>query len=185
MRQVSRAPALVVVDVQQGFDDPTWGARSNPDCERNISALLRRWRQVDRPVVLVRHDSVEPGSPLRPGQPGNRLKEVVAGRTDLVVVKSAHSAFQGSPPLHDWLLGHGVSAIYICGITTNHCCETTARVAADLGYEVQLVLDATYAFDRVDPWGGIVTADQLMRMTACNLDREFATVIDTATALQA
>jgi nicotinamidase-related amidase len=185
MRQLSRAPALVVVDVQQGFDDPTWGARSNPDCERNISALLRRWRRVDRPVVLVRHDSVEAGSPLRPGQPGNRLKEAVAGKADLVVVKSVHSAFHGSPPLHDWLRGDGVSTIYICGITTNHCCETTARVAADLGYEVRFVLDATYAFDGVDPWGGVVTADQLMRMTACNLDREFAAVIDTATALQA
>jgi nicotinamidase-related amidase len=185
MRQVGSAPALVVVDVQEGFDDPTWGARSNPDCERNIRVLLRRWRRADRPVVLVRHDSLEAGSPLRPGQPGNEFKKVVAGKVDLVVVKSVHSAFHGSPPLHDWLVGHGVSTIYICGITTNHCCETTARVAADLGYAVHFVLDATHAFDRVDPSGGMVTADQLMRMTACNLDREFAAVIDTATALQA
>jgi nicotinamidase-related amidase len=185
MRALSRAPALVVADVQQGFEDAAWGARSNPDCERNISALLRRWRQADRPVVLVRHDSVQAGSPLRPGQPGNRLKEVVAGTTDLLVVKSVHSAFHGSPPLHDWLLAHGISTIYICGITTNHCCETTARVAADLGYEVHFVLDATHAFDAVDPWGAVVTADELMRMTACNLDHEFAAVIDTATALHA
>ncbi len=185
MRHLSRAPALVVVDVQEGFDDPTWGARSNPDCERNIGALLSRWRRTDRPVVLVRHDSVEAGSPLRPGEPGNRFKRVVAGKTDLVVVKSVHSAFHGSPPLHDWLLDHGFSTIYICGITTNHCCETTARVAADLGYEVHFVLDATHAFDTVDPGGGLVTADQLMRTTACNLNHEFAAVIDTATALQA
>ncbi|HYB26400.1 MAG TPA: cysteine hydrolase family protein [Solirubrobacteraceae bacterium] len=185
MRQLSHAPALVVVDVQQGFDDPVWGPRSNPGCERNVSALLRRWRRADWPVVLVRHDSVKAGSPLRPGQPGNRFKEVVGGKTDLVVVKSVHSAFHGSPPLHDWLLGHGISTIYICGITTDHCCETTARVAADLGYEVHFVLDATYAFDTVGPGGGMVTADQLMRMTACNLDHEFAAVIDTATALQA
>jgi nicotinamidase-related amidase len=184
MRKVNRAPALVVIDVQQGFDDPAWGARSNPYCERNISALLRRWRQADWPVALVRHDSVEAGSPLRPGQPGNRFKDVVVGKTDLVVVKSVHSAFHGSPPLHDWLLGQGARTIYICGITTNHCCETTARVAADLGYEVRFVLDATHTFDRVDPWGGMVTADEIMRMTACNLNNEFAAVIDTATALQ-
>ena len=185
MRRVTGAPALVVVDVQKGFDEPTWGTRSNPDCERNISALLGRWREADRPVVLVRHDSVQAGSPLAPGLPGNMFKEVVAGKADVVIAKSVHSAFHGSPSLDDWLRRTGVGTIYICGITTNHCCETTARVGADLGYDVHFVLDATHAFDRVDAWGGVVTGDQLMRMTAGNLDGEFATVTDTATALRA
>ena len=65
--------ALVVIDVQQGFDDPMWGRRDNPACEANIALLVDAWRQAERPVVLVRHDSTSPGSPLRPGQPGNDL----------------------------------------------------------------------------------------------------------------
>jgi nicotinamidase-related amidase len=71
--------ALIVIDVQQGFDDPGWGTRNNPECERNIGKLVDRWELAGQPVVVVRHDSREPGSPLRPGQPGNQLKGVRPG----------------------------------------------------------------------------------------------------------
>ena len=74
---------------------------------------------------------------------------------------------------------------YLCGITTNHCCETTARVGGNLGYDVRFVLDATHAFDRRDLAGGSIPAEELARVTATNLNDEFATVVDTVTALAA
>jgi nicotinamidase-related amidase len=82
-----------------------------------------------------------------------------------------------------WLAGRGISRIAICGITTNHCCETTARMAGNLGYETLFVLDATHAFDRTGPDGITLTADELSRTTATNLHGEFATAIDTARAI--
>ena len=179
------APALLVVDVQKGLEDPGWGRRDNPDCEGNIAALIERWREQDRPVVFVRHDSVEPESPLRPDNPGNAFKDVVTGEPDLLVTKSVNSSFHGEPDLQAWLDGQGVETIYICGITTNHCCETTARVGGNLGYDVRFVLDATHTFDRPDPAGEIVPAELIARVTATSLHGEFATVIDTATALTA
>ena len=178
-------PALVIVDVQEAFEDPVWGRRNNPECERNIAALLAHWREHDRPVVFVRHDSVEPDSSLRPDQPGNAFKDVVTGEPDLLVTKSVNSSFHGEPDLQAWLDGEGIETIYICGITTNHCCETTARVGGNLGYDVRFVLDATHTFDRPDPQGAIVSADELARATATNLHGEFATVIDTDAALRA
>ncbi|MFW6034438.1 MAG: isochorismatase family protein, partial [bacterium] len=33
-----------------------------------------------------------------------------------------------------------------CGIQTEQCCETTARVASDLGFDVTFVTDATATF---------------------------------------
>jgi nicotinamidase-related amidase len=176
-------PALLVVDVQRGLEDPRWGRRDNPDCERNIAALIERWRAQDRPIVFVRHDSVEPDSPLRPGEPGNAFKDVVTGEPDLLVTKSVNSSFHGEPDLQAWLDGQGVETIYICGITTNHCCETTARVGGNLGYDVRFVLDATHTFDRPDPSGEIVPAELIARVSATSLHGEFATVIDTETAL--
>jgi nicotinamidase-related amidase len=181
----ARGPALVVVDVQRGFDHPTWGRRDNPDCERHIGELIEHWRELGWPVVFVRHDSSDPSSPLAPGAPGNALHDgILGGPPDLLVTKSVNSAFHGEPSLQAWLDGHGVRRIYVCGITTNHCCETTARVGGNLGYDVRFVLDATHTFDRADPSGAIVTAEELSRATATNLHGEFATVVDTATALR-
>ena len=171
--------ALVVVDVQQGFDDPAWGHRNNPACEGNIERLLTTWRRAGRPVVFVRHDSTTSGSPLRPGQPGNDLRPVLTGEPDLLVTKSVNSAFHGAPDLDAWLRGQGIPGVVICGVTTNPCCETTARVAGNLGYDTVFVLDATHTFDRMGPDGGTVDADTLARVTATNLHGEFADVVIT------
>ena len=177
--------ALIVVDVQTGFDDPRWGARDNPDCESNILALLRSWRDAGDPVVLVRHDSVSEGSPLRPGQPGNALKPGVDGAHDLLVSKNVNSAFYGDPDLHGWLQAHGIGSVVVCGIQTNKCCETTARMAGNLGYDTTFVLDATHTFDAPDLDGTTIPAAELARVTAANLHGEFATVRSTAEVLGA
>jgi hypothetical protein len=79
------APALIVIDVQKAFADPYWGRRDNPGCEGNVAALIERWREQERPIVFVRHDSDEPVSPLRPGLPGNEFQDVVTGEPDLLV----------------------------------------------------------------------------------------------------
>lgn len=178
------APALIVIDVQRGFDDPAWGERDNPQCEVNIEALIAHWREQGRPLVFVRHDSDEPGSSLAPGTPGNEFKDVITGEPDLLVTKTVNSSFHGEPDLQAWLDGEGIGTVYVCGITTNHCCETTARVGGNLGYDVRFVLDATHTFDRPDPFGGVVTAAELVRVTATNLHEEFATVVDTAHVLR-
>jgi nicotinamidase-related amidase len=181
-RDLGRYP-LVVVDAQQGFDDPVWGTRNNPACDDNIAGLVERWHAEGRPVVHVRHDSTEASSPLHPDSPGNRLKDYLAAPPDLLVTKNVNSSFHGTPDLHAWLLEHDVAGIVVCGITTNHCCETTARVGGNLGHDVLFVLDATHTFDRIGPDGTHLTADELARATATNLHGEFATVVSTADLL--
>ena len=173
------APALVVVDAQSGFEDPWWGPRNNPACDLNIERLVTAWHSRRWPLVYVRHDSTVPGSPLRPDRPGNRLKPYLRDSPDLLVAKTVNSSFHGTPDLDLWLRSAGVDGIVICGITTNHCCETTARVGSNLGYRVDFVLDATHTFDRRGPDGRTLTADQLGLATAVNLHGEFARVVST------
>jgi nicotinamidase-related amidase len=175
--------ALVVVDVQRGFTDPVWGERNNPLMEENTARLIEAWRARGRPVVYVRHDSVEPGSPLRPGLEGNAFQDVVTGEPDLLVTKSVNSAFYGDPDLDAWLRGRDIDTVVICGIQTNLCCETTARMAGNLGYRTFFALDATHTFDTVSPDGVPISADELARVTATNLDGEFATVVATSDLL--
>jgi len=175
--------ALLVIDVQEGFDDPRWGKRNNPAMEANVERLISHWRATQRPVVYVRHDSVEADSPLRPDRPGNALKGIVSSEPDLLVTKSVNAAFYGEPNLDDWLRSRDIDAIVVTGIQTNFCCETTARVAGNLGYDTYFVLDATHTFDMEAYDGSTITADELARVTATNLHGEFGTVINTADLL--
>ncbi len=183
MSRVASA-ALIVIDVQAGFDNAEyWGPRNNPECERNVRRLLEAWRADGGRVVLVRHESDDPGSPLHPGQPGSAFKPGIDGPHDLLVTKRVNSAFHGAPDLDAWLRQHGIAELVVCGITTNHCCETTARVGGNLGYDVYFALDATHTFDRTGPDGVSMSADELARATATNLHQEFATVVATAALL--
>jgi len=175
--------ALIVIDVQQGFTDSAyWGKRNNPDFEQNLSLLLDSWTG---PVVVVRHDSVSDGSPLEVGTPGNDLvPSVAAFEPALLVTKSVNSAFYGEPDLRAWLDERGIRDLVVCGIQTNMCVETTARMAGNLGYTVTVPIDATHTFDLTGSDGSVLTADELARATAINLSGGgFATVVTTAELL--
>jgi nicotinamidase-related amidase len=185
--QLEPHTALIVIDVQNGFDDPYWGPSNNPDCESKIGALLQAWTAAARPVVLVRHDSQGEYSPLHPSTAGNALKLFVADAPhELLVSKQVNSAFYGKPDLHAWLQERGIRQLVVCGIQTNMCVETTARMAGNLGYDVIVPLDATRTFDLEGPLGDTLTADELARATAVNLHGGgFAQVVTTAEVLAA
>ena len=89
--------ALLVIDLQKAIDAPYWGPRNNPDCERNVAALLERWRATRRPIYHIKHDSTEPQSAYRPGQPGNDFKDDVKPQPDeAVITKRVNSVFVGT-----------------------------------------------------------------------------------------
>ncbi|MGW3248376.1 cysteine hydrolase family protein [Streptomyces sp. NPDC001070] len=191
--EIAENAALVVVDVQKGFEEEFWGRRNNPDAEENIAALIDAWQSSGRPVVFVRHDSpAGSSSPLRVGHTGNDFKDFVRERRgrgsgpELLVTKSVNSAFYGEPDLDAWLKGAGIGQIVIAGIQTNMCNETTARMGGNLGYEVFFPLDAMHTFDLEGPFGWTVTADELSRATAVSLHGgRFARVVGTRELLTA
>lgn len=127
--------------------------------------------------MFVRHESENLQSPLAEGSPGGEFKDFLTGTPDLLVRKTVNSSFYGTPDLNVWLRAEGIREVVVCGITTNHCCETTARMAGNLGYETYLAIDATHTFDRSALDGSNVPAATLSMITATNLDGEFATVV--------
>lgn len=174
--------ALIVVDVQDGFDDEALiGKRNNPDADRNIESIINLWERTRRPIVVVQHNSVSAQSVLNPSKPGNSLKSYVKKvKPDLKITKSVNSAFYGTPDLHEWLKSSDIHQIVIVGIQTNMCCETTARMAGNLGYEVIFVPDAMHTFDATGPDGVVVSADEITRATVASLfDGGFAQIVRT------
>ena len=175
--------ALLVIDVQQGFDDPIWGRRNNPDLEARVAELLAAWRAGGRPVLHARHMSTLPASPLRPGQRGNEFQPGAAPQAgEPVIEKRVNSCFIGTP-LEEHLRRSGIGGLVLAGLTTNHCVSTTARMAGNLGYEVFVVSDATAAFDRKGPDGVLYPAALVHAVALADLHGEFADVIDTRTAI--
>ncbi|MFK0044427.1 cysteine hydrolase family protein [Streptomyces sp. NPDC090741] len=190
--EIALAPnaALLVIDVQKGFDDASyWGPRNNPAAEANIAALMDAWQRSGRPLVLVQHASRTAGSVLAADRPGHAFKDFVAdraGKESLLVTKTVNSSFYGTPDLAEWLTAEGIGQLVVSGIQTNMCVETTARMAGNLGYDVLVPLDATHTFDLAGPEGLRLTADQLATATAVNLQGGgFARVVSTAQLLAA
>lgn len=46
---------LIIVDVQNVFDDKKWGKRNNLNAEKNISKILNIWRKKEWSVIYIQH----------------------------------------------------------------------------------------------------------------------------------
>lgn len=186
MLELPENAALIVIDVQDGLDDPYWGVRNNPDAEQQMARLLAAWREQRRPVYFIHHQSKNPKSPLRPDQPGNTIKQIVAPRADEpVIAKTENSAFIGTD-LEARLRAAGQETLVMIGLTTDHCVSTTTRMAKNLGFTPVVVSDATATFDRVSPLTGRhYSADEIHEAELTSLNGEFAEVVGTEAVLAA
>jgi len=184
MAATDSAPALLLIDVQQGFDDLAWwGARNNPGAEANIARLLAAWRAAGRPVFHVKHNSRIARSPLHPAHAGNAFQPATAPLPgEPVFEKDVNSGFIGTD-LEARLRQAGVTRLVIVGLTTPHCVSTTTRMAANLGFKVRLVSDATAAFDWTAHDGRRIPAGEVHYHALATLHGEFADVVTTAAVL--
>lgn len=174
--------ALVVVDVQKAFEE--WDAagrrRNNPDAVDRIADLLEDFRSKGAPIIHIRHASLNPDSRFRAELPGHQVIDAVAEiEGEPVVVKHVNSSFIGTD-LEERLRSAGVKNVVIVGATTNHCVETTTRMAGNLGFDAKLVRDATWTYDRVGLDGEEFPAEQVHAMTLANLAEEFAEIVTSA-----
>ena len=179
--------ALIIVDVQHAFDE--WEAagkrRNNPDAVARISDLLAAFRGRRAPIFHIRHEGTRPTSSFLPGGTGYGVKDEARERDgEPVIVKRVNSAFIGTD-LESRLRAGGIETVVICGATTNHCVETTTRMAGNFGFDAHLVRDATWTFDRVGPDGDKHSAEDIHAMTLANLNGEFARIVTAAEAIAA
>jgi nicotinamidase-related amidase len=174
-------PALIVVDVQRAFDE--WEAagkrRNNPDAVARIVDLLAAFRTHRAPIFHIRHEGTKPNSTFLPSRSGYAVKDEARERAgEPVIVKRVNSAFIGTD-LEARLRAGDITTLVICGATTNHCVETTTRMAGNLGFDARLVRDATWTFDRIGPDGDAHSAEAIHAMTLSNLNGEFARIVTT------
>lgn len=176
--------ALLVVDIQDSFKvGPRWERRSNPDFERNVERLLESYRAAGLPVLFFLHTDPDPG--FETTSPHFKLMDFLAPRADEpTLVKTSRNCFT-STNLREILESRGVRRLAVTGITMETCCETTTRVAGDLGYDVDFVIDAMRTFPITDrETGEEISTDEIARRTRFVLHNRFARVTATEELLR-
>ena len=186
--------ALVVIDVQESFRQrPLWQAVSNPEIVTRVHRLVDAARAAGDAVVWVLHTEPGSGGVFDPASGHVRLMDGLAPAPgEPVLTKTSRNAFT-TTNLQQLLTERGIRDLVICGIQTEQCCETTARLAADFGYDVTFVTDATATFPiphRDAPSGRTVpemladprtlSTDDIVARTEYALAVRFATIRSTA-----
>jgi len=170
--------ALVLIDIQTGFDHPAWGPRNNPQAEETAGRLLAHARAQNWPVFHIRHVSTTPHSPLT-GAGLDFKPEVTPLPTETIINKSVNAAFIGTD-LEARLRAGAITDLVICGLTTPHCVSTTTRMAANLGFGVTVAHDACAAFatNADATWSALPApdADTIHAHALHHLHGEFASV---------
>jgi nicotinamidase-related amidase len=175
-------PALILIDIQKGFDDIAYwgGQRNNPNAENNAAELLKIWRENQLPIFHIQHCSTNPTSLLNATNPGNEFKEMVKpilGET--IIQKNVNSAFIGTN-LKQLLDEQKIKTLVIVGLTTDHCVSTTTRMAGNFGFDTFVVSDATATFNKKGVDGQHYSAELIHETALASLNGEFATVVTTA-----
>ena len=174
--------ALLVIDVQQSFlHTPYWLPEGEAPFQQALLKLETGCRQAGVPVVHIFHN--EDDGPFRADsgliKPMDWLQGNPAARFD----KHVHNAFTDTG-LDVWLRRRGVQKIIISGIRTEQCCETTARVASDLGYAVDFVSEATLTFPMTHAGSGqTFSAQDITTRTELVLADRFARIVNVDTCL--
>ncbi len=184
MQTLPSNAALIIIDVQKGFDEPSRGQRNNPEAETNIGHILDTWRHTKRPIFHVQHISLEEDSPLRADHPGHAFKEIAQPHeNEPVIQKHVNSGFIGTD-LEERLHKKNIHTLVMVGLTTDHCVSTTTRMAGNLGFDTYVVSDATATFERKGYDEKWYSAEDIHNVSLTSLHHEFATVVNTDTLLK-
>lgn len=185
MEPLNTHAALLIIDMQQGMNQPAPGRRNNPDAERHMQRLLDAWRRTCRPIVHVRHMSRTPGSVFWPGQPDCEFQPALQPLAhEHVVEKNVPDAFTHTG-LERWLHMRSIRQLVIVGVITNNSVEASARSAGNLGFDAIVVADACYTFDQHDLTGRLWPAEDVHALSLSNLAMDYARVVGSDEVLAA
>ncbi len=129
--------AILVIAAQIG---PMGGAYEGSSVIKAISKTISKVRESSGVVVFIQHchSSYEP---LMKGNTRWSLHPDLDKNPEALVVEKESSDSFYETPLDDLMAENDVEHVYITGIQTEYCVDTTSRVALGKGYSVTLVSD--------------------------------------------
>ncbi|MGF9966173.1 cysteine hydrolase family protein [Bacillus rhizoplanae] len=138
--------ALVVIDVQEGMYTAGMPVHNGLDLIENLQEVIQKCRTHDIPVIYVKHNGSK-GHPLEKGTAGWHIhSKITPMPNEDVVEKETPDSFHETN-LREVLQEKGIEHLYICGLQTEYCVDTTVRRAFSEGYKVTLIQGAHSTFD--------------------------------------
>lgn len=174
--------ALIVIDVQESFrHTPSWSEADLPAFKEAMLRLDRGAREDGIPVVHIFH--VGQAAPFTKESGFVTPLDWLPGSPDVAFDKHTHNAFTDTG-LDLWLRRRGIDHLVISGIRTEQCCETTTRVASDIGYKVDYVTEATLTFPMTHAGSGrVYSPSEIKAHTELVLAGRFARIASVEDAL--
>jgi nicotinamidase-related amidase len=173
--------ALIVVDAQESFRQCAFW--TNDDLAAYIEkqqALIDGARAAGIPIIQIFH--VDSDAPFTLDSGFVRTLAELTIAPDVTFHKNVHSSLVGTG-LEDWLKANGITRLIISGIRTEQCCETTTRHAADIGYDVDFVSEATLTFTMTHASGVSFSPAEIRTRTELVLAGRFARIATVEEAL--
>ena len=162
--------ALLIIDVQTGNFSEQNPIYKGDELLRKIKSLINKARRTAIQVVFVQNNG-DKGDPDEYGTTGWKIHpSIFPVEGDMIIQKRSPDAFHKTV-LQNELQKRKVNKLYVTGLQTEYCIDTTCRRAYSLGYDVVLVEDAHSTLA-----SSILTAEQIIQHHNTVIGGCFATV---------
>lgn len=169
--------ALIVIDVQNDYDGGNLPIEYPPfsDTVKNVARAMELAREQGIKTIVVKQLAPETSPIFAAGSHGAELHPAVASRPrNHYVEKKLPSAFAGTD-LEAWLRRERITTLTIVGYMTHNCDLSTAIDASQLGFQVELLSDATGSVPYANR-AGSVSAEEIHRVMLVVMQARFAGV---------
>lgn len=167
--------ALIIIDAQNEYSSGALAVTNAEASGKVIASLLEKYRSAQGKIVHILHKTPD-GAPIF--TPGTNLAEEfpsLKARDGEELIWKNHPGSFAETNLDETLKKWGIKKLVLVGYMAHVCVSTTARQAAQRGYDVIVVEDGIG--DRDIPG---VKGDELTKVTLAELGDVFATIIKSA-----
>jgi nicotinamidase-related amidase len=171
--------ALLLIDVQNEYFTGKLPVTYPENSFENIIRTIDFAGENRIPVILIQHTNPgEDAVTFKKGTDEHEIHEKVLKRKyDKIIEKDLPGSFTGTE-LESWLKENEINTVVICGYMTQMCCDTTARQAMHLGFNVEFLSDATGTLN-ISNFAGEISAEELHRAILVTQAMKFSKVMST------
>lgn len=170
--------ALLLIDIQNDyFPDGAMELVGSPQAGAQARKLLHAYREKSLPIIHIQHIATRQGATFfLPNTAGAEIHECVAPRPGETVFQKNYPNSFRQTPLLEHLRKLEVTRLFIAGMMTQMCIDSTTRAAADLGFQCFVAHDAC-ATKALSFGGSTVSAENVQTAFLAGLNGLFAQIL--------